>query len=1015
VVSRIELALLSGWTLAAIAPVVAQPNAMALDINAGSLPHGLQTLERQTGIELLFDRALISDLQAPAVRGELTTEVALRRLLAGTNLTVRRAESGAWIVEPPDHPPLARLDAVIPEIMVLGRRTQNVDIHRFENDVQPYTVATKAEIRAAHRDNVDQFFISRITSNTQAIPAGLTQSGTTLSEINLRGLGSRDTLVLIDGRRMPSVPISAGMLQQSDVNGVPLHAIERIEVLTGAAGGIYGYGALGGVVNVVLDRDSRGLDLYVTGGISSRGDAERQMLEASYGHTSQDGRTDVTVFASHSREGALLVGQRSYEARDRRLSEGYVGSPYLTDSPHGNSISVFSTGENLEFKPEFGGDVLASNHTYLPLGFAGDAGALVAPLTQHAGQFDTSLPQDKANGDLGSNPRADSLLMNVRHRFSTRIEAYADVAVLRSRGHSSEPGASGQALMSPDSPANPFNNLINVYFPLSGMGARFGRRIENSRYTAGVVSELPWEWRGTLEASWGRLRNSAAGTVAIPNRSYLILLGDPSDLDLNPFGNWEDLQATLVADQYRYALSYINRNRFRNDSLRLAGPVFNTAAGPATLTLLGERRTEHIPTATRRQTTQDGGVTTIDETADSARSSAVTSLYAELRSLLFATDAAAPLLRGLELQLAIRRDDQKDDFARRIFSNEDGGQVQARFAGTAYTAGAKITPLPWLMLRGSYSTGEQPPDIYALREDDEQMLTLPLATDPKRGGTTLGVEGEYLLKSGGNADLTAVRASTMFLGTVITPFGQDGARLAVDFSRIRKTRDVLVRSPDSVIAQEDFWPERVTRAPLTDADAAQGYTAGRVIALDTRAENGAGLEVDAFDAHALWPLPFSGSRLRLYADATYHMSNRTTALLQPHVQSAGYFEGPLRWRANGGVDWSMNGLTIGANLQYFGSRLVTVADQSALYNEIRVKQQGSRHIPSQSYLDLHASWDLPLPLTDSSKRVTVDVGIVNVLDKTPPRETSLLIMGAGYSRYGDPRQRRFELVLSADF
>ena len=203
-------------------------------IVAGPLPSGLRDLERQTGVELLYDGSLISGREAPAVHGSLTTEDALRQLLAGTDLTVRRAASGAWIIERPTAAPLAQQDAPVAEILVIGRRTQNTDIRRTENDVQPYTVATRAEIVAAHRDDIDQYFTSRITANTTVIPTSQSQDANTLSDINLRGLGSDATLVLVDGRRMPSIPVSYTGFRQSDLNAIPLHAIERIEVLTGA-------------------------------------------------------------------------------------------------------------------------------------------------------------------------------------------------------------------------------------------------------------------------------------------------------------------------------------------------------------------------------------------------------------------------------------------------------------------------------------------------------------------------------------------------------------------------------------------------------------------------------------------------------------------------------------------------------------------------------------------------------------------------------------------------------------
>jgi outer membrane receptor protein involved in Fe transport len=341
--------------------------------------------------------------------------------------------------------------------------------------------------------------------------------------------------------------------------------------------------------------------------------------------------------------------------------------------------------------------------------------------------------------------------------------------------------------------------------------------------------------------------------------------------------------------------------------------------------------------------------------------------------------------------------------------------VNVRFVGTAYTLGAKITPWHWLMVRASYATGEQPPPLEALREEDEQTTTLPYATDPKRGGTKLGLNGAYLLKSGGYQGLKAVRANTAFLGTVLTPFGEDGLRLAIDFSRIRKIGDVLTLSPALVMAHEDFWPQRVTRGPLTVADRALGYTAGPVTVLDMRDMNGADLEVDALDAHAEWPLAFLKGRLRLYADATHHMNNREKELFQPDIQNAGYLNGPLKWRANGGFDWTRDPLTVGANLQYFGSSLVIQNGGLAGFNALQVQAQGSRDIPSQVYLDLHAGWRFALGARGQPGDLALDFGIINVLDKAPPRETSFVVTGPGYSRYGDPRQRRFELVLSAHF
>jgi outer membrane receptor protein involved in Fe transport len=367
------------------------------------------------------------------------------------------------------------------------------------------------------------------------------------------------------------------------------------------------------------------------------------------------------------------------------------------------------------------------------------------------------------------------------------------------------------------------------------------------------------------------------------------------------------------------------------------------------------------------------------------------------------------------LQLAVRRDKQEDVFAEEPRVT-DTDFIAAEFTGTTYTAGASISPTSWLMLRGSYATGEQPPPLYALNGIEPAMSTTPYATDPHRGNAPLGSEGEFLFMYGGNPALKTARASTVFLGVVLTPTGLDGPRLALDFSRIRRTRDLLSLSSQEVLAHEDAWPERVGRAPLTDTDRSNGFSAGRVTMFDTRLSNGSTLEVDAIDLHLDWPFQFPGGRMRLYGDATYHKRNVLEAPFQPDENRAGYINGPLRRRANGGFDWSRNQLTLGANLQYFGSYLVlTQGPLAELRNELNEQLQGSSRIPSQSYLDLYATWRAPVRNFGPLEELTVDLGVINVFDEAPARENSFVFNGPSYSRYGDPRQRRFELGLSIRF
>ena len=184
--------------------------------------------------------------------------------------------------------------------------------------------------------------------------------------------------------------------------------------------------------------------------------------------------------------------------------------------------------------------------------------------------------------------------------------------------------------------------------------------------------------------------------------------------------------------------------------------------------------------------------------------------------------------------------------------------------------------------------------------------------------------------------------------------------------------------------------------------------------LDERATNGGSGKIDSIDGRLDWPVPFLGGKLRFYGAATVQLTNERPLLFQPNEERAGYMGGPLKWRANGGADWSAGRTTIGANRQYF-SRYRVFSEGQIPTNPSEIKWQGSEWVKSQAYLDLYASRSFPLPDNSLLRNVELNFGLVNVFDKQPPREFGQPGGGPGYSRYGDPRGRRLELVLSAEY
>ena len=99
-----------------------------------------------------------------------------------------------------------------------------------------------------------------LNSTSEQFGSNLNNVGnfTGASTVNLRGLGSESTLILIDGKRSGYNGFLGGV---TDVSKIPLSMVERIEVILDGASAIYGSDAVGGVVNIITRKDYEGVEL----------------------------------------------------------------------------------------------------------------------------------------------------------------------------------------------------------------------------------------------------------------------------------------------------------------------------------------------------------------------------------------------------------------------------------------------------------------------------------------------------------------------------------------------------------------------------------------------------------------------------------------------------------------------------------------------------------------------------------------------------------------------------------
>ena len=138
------------------------------------------------------------------------------------------------------------------DIVVTGTRIPSANL----NSVSPVTTVTSQDIKLQGTTKVEDL-LNSLPSVYAAQASTLSNGSDGTATVDLRGLGAKRTLVLVNGRRLvPGDVTSAG---PADINIIPSSVVKRIEVLTGGASSTYGADAVSGVVNFIMDTEFEGI------------------------------------------------------------------------------------------------------------------------------------------------------------------------------------------------------------------------------------------------------------------------------------------------------------------------------------------------------------------------------------------------------------------------------------------------------------------------------------------------------------------------------------------------------------------------------------------------------------------------------------------------------------------------------------------------------------------------------------------------------------------------------------
>lgn len=1066
------------------------------NIPAERLVPALKQLAHERGFQLVFQSEVVGSALTHGATGEFTTAEALSKLLEGTNLvyrylddktvTILKASDGSGPGAAPSQPasappstsnsqqrenartgPLLVAQAVpgsdqstssvatprqksadeaelqevhpnTPEILIKGSRIMNVDVKRTEDDVQPYTIFTSQQIEQSGATNVEDFLKQQLTMNTTVTTnaqfSPVANGGGTTSSINLRGLGTNETLILVDGRRSAGVNVENfnGSFGQPDVNGIPLAAIERIEVLPSSASAIYGGAAVGGVVNIVLKKSFDGGDLRYTYDKPTQSGANSRTVSGSYGTSLFAGQTQFMVGGQYSDGSPLQLGDRS-NLVGRGIANIIANAPsylYNASNPFAGAATNIGSADGT-YNSNFtvftpvpltlrNGTPLNSAITTIPRGIAPGANPSAA-LLANAGTFNLNSPPGVgpygSESPIGTTPLTKSLFATIRQRLFDDVQLFAEFSTSSNEGRATIAPFNGPWYVPSSAPDNPFQQDVNVNFP-SATGSAMTSDNVTQAATVGMVAPLSHGWSSEIDYTWSR--DSFEYGYGVADASALA--SALSAGTLNPFV--DTIAYPLKLAPYLGQFGYSGGSTLNDVNVRMSGPIGSLPAGSATLTIGLEHREEGNSDAPQ---SSDLPISSENDQAVVffGHSQSTNSIYAEALVPLVAPHNELPVIHSLDLQIA-GRSERYQVFAGTAydylapaylvpFNPPQGVHSTITYTSTNPTIGLKYQPVADVTVRTSYATAFLPPTVTQLLPNPTSVCDgspCQQITDPRNGQTYLVDE-----TGGGNPSLAPQRSRDWDLGLIWEPQEEAlrGLRMDLEYYRIVQPNYITTPTAQQVVS-DPALANRVTRNPttglITSVDAsyvnANEYkTSGYDLKIDYRKATALG----TFDAHA--------------AGTLINYDLRQLAIGSPFLEYAGFPNdgGEAKVKANATLSWEYRRWTAAWSTTYYSSYKPYDSPGSPIYVQygtlsLAAAAQGASTIPSQIYHDIFFSYVFDKGghggrVADALlSNLTVQFGIKNVFNTLPPFDAYAPYY---YSTYGDARLRDFRISVEKSF
>jgi iron complex outermembrane receptor protein len=921
------------------------------------------------------------------------------------------------------------VDKTMEEVVVTGSRIRR----------DPLTEA--APIMNISANKLDQTGVTNLGDILQDLPIagsapnsqfnvpgniGFPQDGAGISagavQLALRNIGSKRTLILVDGKRWIAGASASGVPSTVDLNTLPANVIKRIEILQDGASAIYGSDAIGGVVNVITDSDFEGFRLDAQRGeYLSAGDGESTEIAGLWG-----GGNDTTHFvlsASYTEERGIETANRAISAYPNLFATSCDVQPF-------SFCSSFTPQGRFVLGPNFGflditlndgvlNDGMANVPTCDP-GVAGDCTGSNWHAFTAADTFNFNgpglnflrTPNERVNFYASVNHSlSDTLSLVMTAAYTNRSSATRAAPEPLCLGEACGNRINDNFFISAANIYNPFGVDLSVangnlaFFgrrPLESGPRRFVQDVNTYFISVGLEGEFAAGSRSffwDLTTSYGDNRGFQEKFGAMNAAKLQVAMGDPAVCAATPncvpfnfFGgqglNGEGSITQDMLDYVGFVQRDFSEQTLKDIAFNITGDLFSLPGGDLAFAAGVEYR-EHDGSY-RPDPIAASGETAGVPAGATAGFFDVTEFYAEINIPLI-SDAA--LAENLEISLAVRSSDY----------STSGSE-------STYKAGLLWQPVESLSVRGSLSTGFRAPGIGELfggaaREDvgfNDPCLDYTAIVGSANGGrdtpqpahiqancAALGVAPGLILSGGGSVSRgnTALRPETSdswSAGFVWSPaFAQDagwsdGITVSLDYFDLQIDDAVQGRDPAEVVTAcvETLDPFFCDFVPRT--------ASGRIELVDNQLQNIGSIETSGFDI----AINYVGPETRLGQFGIEVNATHLNEYIERTLKTDGSFFSSDKtgthtfetfarafpdWRAVTTVDWNKDRWS--ANLAFRWADEMELPDGCDGFTVMG----GSAIMESALFTDLQVRY-FPKFADDA---LTLVVGFNNLFDETP--------------------------------